>query len=189
MKITLDYNCLINLQNKTSEWRFVKEIVDLHKQEKIEAYVCAISASEYQSGDEPDYREFQEFLQGVGCSDLPEVLPISYFGVAFWGHALYSGEEQEDLEKKIHKILFPSIEFEYQDYCRVNEIDPNKKPLDRKWLNKKCDVQVTWSHINSSNDVLVTEDKNFSKQEKLNKLLQLGVKRIQSPKEFIDEFN
>ena len=62
----------------------------------------------------------------------------------------------------------------------VQILDPEKKPLDKKWLNAKADVQSIWSHINAVNDIFVTQDSNFLKQKR-QPLIDLGAKNIFTP--------
>lgn len=188
IKLTLDRNCLISLRNKDGERGVIQEIIELHKNNKVAVFVCSISASEYQSNDSvsPNYDDFTKFLKSIGCETLGEIQPMGYWDVSYWDHALWADDSMKTAEKQIHEILFPNLEYEYKDYCNAKGIDPNAKPIDKKWLNAKADVQCVWSHINSRNDIFVTQDKNFLKQQKRQQLIQLGAKNICSPTEALE---
>ena len=110
---------------------------------------------------------------------------MAYWGVGFWDHMLWTDNEMTDLEKKIHKVLFPKIPFEYGTYCKKNNINPKESPTAKKWLNAKCDVQAIWSHINTSNDIFATQDMNFIKETKKPVLINLGAGNILNPQDTI----
>ena len=61
---------------------------------------------------------------------------------SFWDWSLWSDSESQALEQQIHAILFPNIEFVWQDYCRANGLDPVRSLPPGKWRNCKCDVQA-----------------------------------------------
>ncbi len=188
LKATLDRNCLISLKEKDGEFEEIQEIIELHKKKSVTVFVCAISASEYQSDGSisPKYDDFTNYLKSIGCETLDELEPMAYWDIAYWDHALWSGDSMKEFEKKIHEILFPNLEFEYQTFCKAKGIDPDAKPLDKKWLNAKADVQSIWSHINSGNDIFITQDKNYLKDQKRQLLVTLGAKNINSPKEALE---
>lgn len=188
LKATLDRNCLISLKEKDGEFEEIQEIIELHKKKSVAVFVCAISASEYQSdgGVSPKYDDFTNYLKSIGCETLDEIEPMAYWDIAYWDHALWSGDSMKEFEQKIHEILFPNLEFEYQAFCKAKGIDPDVKPLDKKWLNAKADVQSIWSHINSGNDIFITQDKNYLKDQKRQLLVTLGAKNINSPKEALE---
>jgi hypothetical protein len=108
-----------------------------------------------------------------------------YFDISFWDHCLWSDDLMITLERQIHAILFPNVEFSWQDYCRTNDIDPIPNSPSGKWRNCKCDVQAMWSHIHAKRDVFVTSDKNFHRPEKKAALIALGAKRIEYPDEAV----
>jgi len=89
------------------------------------------------------------------------------------------------LERKIHNILFPQIEFNYKEFCKKRNINLNNKSLNKKWLNVKCDVLSLWCHIYYNGDIFVTRDNNFYKVTKLKKLIVLGVGYILTPQQAV----
>jgi hypothetical protein len=86
-----------------------------------------------------------------------------------------------NLERQIHEILHPRIEFNYADFCAAKGIDRTARMPHTTWRNAKCDVQVAWSHIWYETDFLVSNDKNFVKKTKLPRLVALGAKGILRP--------
>lgn len=49
------------------------------------------------------------------------------------------------------------------------------------WLNRICDVQTMWCHLQYENDVFVTSDRNFHKATKTPRLIAMGAGRISTP--------
>ena len=83
--------------------------------------------------------------------------------MAYWDHCVYG---PSDFEEPLHKILFPMIPFKYADYCQHYGIDPKSGVIHKKWRRAKCDVLTMWCHIHYSNDVFITNDRNFHKATK-----------------------
>ncbi len=192
-RLTLDTNCLINLENRTSQHKSVRALIDAHRAGKLVACVPAIAASENQPGGmrRTNYKEFQAWLEQLDAADLKEVPPMGYWGIMFWGHGVWSSERARQVERAIHDVLHPRITFEYADYCAEHDLDPAAKPTDRRWLNAKCDVQAMWSHIHAENNAFITEDRRFLRSERRTRLFALGADNIMTPDEaartFVDE--
>lgn len=169
MKITLDHNCLINLSNNTIVGQKIREIVD---SSAYECFVVNIGASEMRErGVVPDrYDLFEKFLEDISLSNLKKINPVGVYDVTFWDHCVYAGEQDMELLKNIELVLFP------------NKLEQNTENK-RKQLNRLCDIHSMWCHISSDNDIFLTSDKNFMKQTKRHKLINLGAKDIKSPEE------
>lgn len=179
-RVTLDTNCLLDLEASSERAPAVRELVARHEAGRIELRVPAVAASERQRGGSylENFSQFTERLARLGLRSVPIIQPMLYWGIAFWGHSLYADDAKVDLERRIHDILHTEIEFEYAAYCRQRAIDPEAKPSDSKWRNAKCDVQVMWSHIYHGGHVLVTNDENFLKATKLPRLVAVGAGAI-----------
>jgi hypothetical protein len=112
---------------------------------------------------------------------------MAYWDISFWDQCLWPDEAMRKLEHEIHSILFPTVPFLWEDYCRSNSLDPLDPPPNpstgkwQKWRNCKCDVQAIWSHIHHKRDVFVTSDTNFHKADKKEALIALGAGRIEHP--------
>lgn len=166
-RITLDTNCLVDLEEGNDRAAAVRDLVCRHERGRIQLRIPAIAASERQQGGTylENFSDFAERLARLGLGSIPLVPPMLYLGMAFLGHALLPGGKMIELERDIHSILHPEIEFEYRRFCETRAIDPEVKPLGRKWLNAKCDVQ---------GNTLVTNDENFLKASKLPRLIGLS---------------
>ena len=141
-----------------------------------------MSASEKQQGNRyiQDFAEFQARLANLGLAHLKMLEPMCYFDITFHDYCLWSGDDMLTLEKQVHNILFPNVEFEWNDFCRANGLDPSQSPSGR-WRNGKCDVQNMWTHIYNKRDVFVTSDMNFHGATKKPALVALGTNRIEYP--------
>jgi hypothetical protein len=140
-----------------------------------------MSASERQKDGNRthNFSEFESRLAALGLSHLNIVLPMMYWDITFWDRGLLSDNAMVDLERQIHLILFPNVQFLWQDYCRDNGIDPPPNSPEGKWRNCKCDVQAIWSHIYAKRNVFVTSDRNF--HNKKADLFALGADQIEYP--------
>jgi hypothetical protein len=144
--------------------------------------VVAISASERQrAGQIQDFQQFQKRLVDLNLGNL-EILPaMAYWDITFWDNCLWSDDGMEKLEKNIHDVLFPNVEFSWSAFCDTRGIPHNSESTGSDWRNAKCDVQALWAHIHHCRDVFVTSDKNFLSTSKRTALISLGVGAIVSP--------
>ncbi len=176
MKITLDHNCIIHLENATDIGKAVQAIVGSIG---TECFVVNIGASEMRAkGVRPDkYERFEELLGQTGLSHLPRLNPMMIFDVTFWGRCVGADDSTMKLAADIEDALFG--EAKKIDIASVG-LD---SPEGGRWLNRLCDVHGMWCHIQSGDDVFLTTDGNFSQETKLPRLLALGARRICHPKE------
>lgn len=186
-KITVDTNCIIDVEQNRRMAPTIQQLIRLHKGKQLQLQVPAIAASERRPDGSylSNIQEFLDRIKTLGLADAEILKPLVYFGVTFWGWCVLSGPELEAQEKAIHEILFPGIPFKYADYCTQNGIDPKSDPVAAKWRNAKCDVLALWSHIHYSGDVFVTSDGNFRKPTKLQALESLGAKKISAPEDVL----
>lgn len=185
--ITLDINCIIDLEQGNARAAHLKRLLQMHNDEKINLRVVAISASERKPNGTylSNLIEFRDRIAPLGLAEL-EILPtICYIGLSFVGHCLIGGDASSELERKIQSILFPTIEVEYSTFCEKQGVDRDNPEARRKWRNSKCDVLALWSHIWHNGDIFITSDKNFHKKTKKVKLISLGAGRILRPREAV----
>lgn len=133
----------------------------------------SVSASENQPHGQVNetYQQFEKKLEVVGLKGATELLPLAYWDVFYWDHALWSNEEMQELEERIRNVLFPGIQ----------TVAPKNDKEARLWRNRLCDVLVAWSHSYHQWDILVTRDQNFHKKK--DGLSQLGIKQVMYPSE------
>jgi hypothetical protein len=176
MKITLDHNCIIDLELQTKIGGLVGSIV---ANPSNACFVVNIGASEMRErGVRPDnYKRFEELLVRARIDHLPRINPMFFFDVTFWDRCVWSNDKEVKLAKDIESVLFGNAYI----------IDIEKEGIDsqagRKWLNRTCDIHSLWCHIQNGNDIFLTTDGNFTKTTKLPKLIALGAKRICHPRE------
>ena len=180
---TLDTNCIIALDEERVEATAIRALLDAHASGDANVALVAISASEKQRGGGhlESFSEFQQRIASLGLAYLELLPPMFYWDVTYWDWCICSNSEMEVEEKKIHEILFPNVEFLWQDYCAVRGWKLNDITLTHGWRNPKCDVQALWSHIFHKRNVFITTDRNFHAQSKKQKLMALGANRIETP--------
>lgn len=178
MKVTLDHNCLIDVEQRTREGLSVLNVVN---SKRHQCFVVNIGASELRErGIRPDnYALFEQFLAGLDLIGLARLNPIGLIDISFIGYCVIASAEMVKLANDIENILFPnSIE---QDTL----IDsPPYHPIGRKRLNQICDVYSMWCHIHYENEIFLTSDENFHKSTKRDRLISLGAANIMKPSEF-----
>lgn len=186
-KITIDTNCIIDVEENRQMASTIRRLIELHKAKKLQLQVPAIAASERRPVGSylSNIQVFLDRLGILGLDDAEILMPLGYYGVTFWGWCILSGSELEAQERAIHEILFPGIPFKYDEYCAENGINSQNDPIAAKWRNAKCDVLSLWCHIYYSGDIFVTSDRNFHKATKLRALESLGAKKISTPEDVL----
>lgn len=188
MKLTLDHNCIIALENNEPDAPYLRRLIAVHNLNKISLRVAAIGSSErLPSGGYPShFSSFERRVAALGLQQIEFSLPVGKWGITFWGRSVWASTQSESLERAIHVILFPDIEFEYQDFCMKRGLDPvNSGELGETWRNAKCDVLALWSHINDGGNIFITSDRNYHKQSKKPQLIALGAGDILKPEEAV----
>jgi hypothetical protein len=180
---TLDTNCIIAVDERRPEAKDVLRLAQAHSEEKADVAVVAISASERQKDGRllELYGHFNQRLEELGLGALRHVFPMAYFDITFYDACLLSDRAMALVERNVHNILFPSVEFDWEDFCKARGMDAATALLNAKWRNAKCDVQALWAHINAKRDVFVTSDANFHAATKKPQLVAMGAGQIVTP--------
>jgi hypothetical protein len=180
---TLDTNCLISIDEGRAEAQWVRMLADAHASGEAHVAIVAISASEKQHSGSylESFSGFQDRLVTLDLSHLELLRPMFYWDVTYWDWCIWADPDMEAEERKIHEILFPNIEFIWEDNCAARGLVLNDQILLQRWRNAKCDVQALWSHIFYKRDVFVTADRNFHIHSKKQILIALGAKQIETP--------
>ena len=181
MRFTLDTNCVIDLEERRANEAAIRELIELHRANKLALAVPGISASERQpsSGYSTSFDSFLSKLSGVDLSRVEILRPLAYLDIGYFDQCVLADDNMVALERSIHEVLFPEIAFLWPEYESKSGLAHDVAM--RKWRNAKCDVLGMWSHIHYQGDVFVTNDKNFHNAEKKAKLLALGAGRIEAP--------
>lgn len=178
LTVTFDTNCLIDVEGKRSgsgyDYQDVLKILELHKKQKIDLAVVAASASDIRiNGAVVDnFSKFLTWLGQIGFKDVSILKPVGYWDITFFDYCLWSGKELEELDHKIHDILFP--QFPYED---------SQSRFGDNWRNAKLDVLMLWAHIWNKRDCFITRDGNFLRKAK--ELDSVGTKEILHPRDFL----
>jgi hypothetical protein len=179
--VTLDTTYIIDLERAVgSTARHARRLTRMHDDHKINLRVVAISASEkkldrtYAS----NFSEFRNRLTKVGLGKAEILKPLCYNDITYSDWCVTASVPMLELEQKIHEILFPKIQFSYEEFCKKKGLDPKSGEIDRHWRNPKCDVLAMWSHIQNGDGIFVTKDKNYHKPKKKTQLIALGAGEI-----------
>lgn len=188
MKVTLDTNCLISVEERDLRTAHIKQLYKYHQLGKIVLQIVGISASEktIKGTYLQNFSQFQEWIHKLSFDDVEILKPIAVFDITFWDWGIFADDKMIDLEKRIFSILFPKIPYNLKDYCDQNGVKIDDKKFLAKWKNAKCDVLAYWSHIYHGGGIFVTYDNNFRKQSKKADLIALGATDILTADEVIN---
>src|SRR5213082_2898671 len=166
-RLSLDTNCIYAIEEGRPEALALRELVSAHSAGKADLALVAISASERQRHMPLEsFDEFAERIDKLGLGNLEKLKPMAYWDITFWDFSAEPDDVWKQAEEEIHRILFPSIEFLWPDYCAKRGIPVDEPNSDQKWKNAKCDVQAYWSHVYAARTIFVTSDRNFHKRSK-----------------------
>ena len=183
LTFTLDTNCLIDVAEGRPNATAVRALADAHTRGEANVAVVAIMASENQKSGAglTNFEQFRTRLDLLSLGHIQILKPMFYWDITFWDWAYWVEPEMVDLERNIHHVLFPNIEYLYADFSSACGLDSNAHPVDAKWRNAKCDVQAFWCHAYRNRSVFVTSDKNFHAASKKPHLVSLSSSRIELP--------
>jgi hypothetical protein len=188
MNITFDTNCLIDLELCESAADNLRNIVIAHNAGQLTISVPGISASERHKDGifANNFSLFQQRLGKLSEREFEILKPPAYYDLVYFDWAIFGSDETIKLERQIHEILHPEIQFEWEKHAEMNNLDPNHLGVEsdkewHKWRNRKCDTLALWCHIYYGKDIFVTRDKNFHKITKKTALESLGAKHIFYP--------
>ena len=169
MRLTLDAQCLTDLENRTGQTAAIWELIALHRAGLIQLFVSAIAPAEDPAGKaapEND-RPLEDRLEALGINDLPSVLPTGQNEMSFWGAAVYK-DENDRLAEKISRVVHSTVDTLF---------------LNRRARNVLCDVEGLAAHIRSGHDIFVTSSQHFLKDSRRQPLLALGAQHILTPED------
>jgi hypothetical protein len=184
---TLDSSCIDAIDEGRAEVKFIRMLADAHTAGKAKVAVVALSAAEKRQFGSyfDDFGAFRGHLAALDLARLEILKPMAYFDISFPDWCIKADDAMASLEKKIHDILFPQSEFDWQDYADANDLDPDSLSPYGDWRKRKCAVLGMWSHIHNRRDVFVSTDDNFHKPDKTSALVALGAGRIERPQQAV----
>lgn len=197
MRITFDWNCIIEVEEGRQQAGSVQELIKQHRLANIEVALLAASASENTPSTALlEGRRFPgtallftERVERLGWGDLPIVPMPCIFDLSFFDfcYQVGDGEAYERDMKALWEVIAPNVFFEPEDF-----LQPDQKMDDEmiqsaqlaKWRNTWCDVTSAYCHIEAGRDVFVTlNTKDF--QKKWEALAKLGMTDICDPDELV----
>nr|WP_309502042.1 hypothetical protein [uncultured Roseovarius sp.] len=187
MKLTLDWNCIIEVEEGRPQANCVTELIKFHRLGRFEVALLAASASENTKSKRfpGNATVFKERISSLGWQDLPIVPMPSIIGLSYWDFCYYvdDGEKFERDRDAIWHVIAPSIPREPIDHLPVGQQitdDAIQSEELSKWRNTWCDVISAYSHIHEGRDVFVTNNtRDF--QRNASDLAKLGMLHISTP--------
>ncbi|MEO9463899.1 MULTISPECIES: hypothetical protein [Alphaproteobacteria] len=187
MKLTLDWNCVIEVEEGRPQANRVTELIRLHRFGCFEVALLAASASENTKSKRfpGNANVFKARIASLGWQDLPLVPMPSIFGLSYFDFCYFvgDGEKFERDMDAIWRVIAPSIPREPVDHLPVGKHmtdDAIQSEELSKWRNTWCDVISAYSHIHEGRDIFVTNNtKDFQKNAK--ELAKLGMMHISTP--------
>jgi len=178
---TLHASCLTALDAETPEAEALRKLLAAQATGKAHLAIAALSVQ-----DHPEitkHAQFSAYLDEKAFGGIEILRPMAYFDVSLADWNILSTPEQEDLEREIHAILFPNVQFFWRDFRFAHGIAEKSPPFTCPWRQCKADVQAIWTHIEAERDVFVTADSNFHTDKKKQTLTALGARSIAYPEE------
>lgn len=187
MKLTLDWNCVIEVEEGRPQAQYVSNLIQLHRKGYFEVALLAASASEnLKSKRFPGNAAlFMDRVPALGWQDLPLVPMPGVWGLSYLDFCFFveDGNAFERDMSELWQAIAPSIPSEPSEYLpegvEITDAVAQSEGLS-KWRNTWCDVISAYSHIHAGRDVFVTNNtRDF--QKNAGKLSALGMKHISTP--------
>ncbi|WP_246831253.1 hypothetical protein [Pseudotabrizicola formosa] len=189
IKLTLDWNCVIELEERRPQAACVQDLVDRHREGQFEVGLLAASASENSKSKRfpGNATVFMERISALGWQDLPIVPMPAVFGLSYWDFCYFV----DDVEKfkrdmdALWQAIAAKVPRKPADHLppsmMLNDDSVQSEHL-WKWRNTWCDVVSAYSHIHAGRDIFVTNNiRDFQKNS--DKLSKLGMRKISTPLE------
>lgn len=187
MKLTLDWNCVIEVEEGQPQADAVRALIVAHHSGQIEVALLAASATENtQSRMLPGNASiFLERVARLGWGDLPLVPMPMIWGLSYWDHAYYAKDAKE-FERKfdaIWAVMAPRFARDPQAHLTLGQTLDDatiQSAALSRWRNTWCDVMSAYTHIHENRDVFVTNNtRDF--QGHAEALAPLGMAQIATP--------
>jgi len=166
--LTLDHNCIIDLEECEGQHEALRQLLALHEAGNLCVHVGKVSAQENVRGGEPSFAAFTDRIERLGLTHLPQLAPEWRFGMSYFGHCVLGGDD--GLSDRVQAIIHPQFTIE-------------TSPNDRTRRNRFCDIDALVAHIRRNHDVFVTRDPHFLRKREA--LIELGAGNILTPEETV----
>lgn len=195
MRVTFDWNCVIEVEEGRPQAQAVRELVQQHQLGRLEVALLATSASENMPPSVANEgrrfprtaRLFKDRIDRLGWGELPIVSMPAIYGLTYHDFAnnVGDGEAFERDFSALWKVIAPNFPRKPEAHLLAGEQmndEMIQSPKLAKWRNIWCDVMSAYSHIQAGRDVFVTlNTRDF--QRKSEALASLGMTDICDPKE------
>lgn len=159
MRITLDLNCLIDVEeSRRPHVESVLELRRLAEAGAVELSIPASAASERRGSDKPritNFGQFQRWVGELGFRNVDFLAPILYLDFSFLNYAVLAGGPGSVLEQRLHDAIAPNLPYQGPAVHQAG-----------RWRNAKCDVQAVWCHVHYGTDALCTRDAKLISRSK-----------------------
>lgn len=167
LKLTLDTNCIIDVDERRDGFESVFALAHAHIEGRVDLALVCTGAHERQKdgGYLQSFSLFTSRLEALGFPALPVLPSILYLDISFWDHGLLADEEMKAREQRIFNVMFPSVEPHWPSYAAkkgISQHDRSSRHFHR-WKNRLCDVQAFWAHDYAKRDIFVTRDIEFQR--------------------------
>jgi HPt (histidine-containing phosphotransfer) domain-containing protein len=192
MKLTLDWNCVIEVEENRPQAGNVNELIEGHRRGEIEVALLAASASENTKSMRfpGNSGVFKQRIEQLGWEDLPLVKMPGVLGLSYYGYCFMVGDGvafQSDLDA-LWQVIAPKVPRNAEDNLRDGQAWDDwaiQSEELAKWRNSWCDVISAYSHIHEERDVFVTNNtRDFHNNAQA--LASLGMKHISKPAETLE---
>lgn len=167
LKLTLDTNCIIDVDEKRDGFEAVMALADAHREGRVELALVCSGAHERQKegGYLESFSLFTARLEALGFPALTVLPSVAYWGISLWGHGLLPDEAMKVREQLIFKVMFPNVDHRWPDYAEAKGVDVDDLSSMHflRWRNRLCDVQAFWAHDHAQRDIFVTRDIEFQR--------------------------
>ena len=187
MKLTLDWNCVIEVEEGRPQAAQVVDLVSRHRQGQFEVALLAASASENSRSKRfpGNANLFKDRVLALGWNDLPLVPMPGIVGLSYWDFC-YSVDDSDKFEREMDAlwcVIAPKVSSRPSEHLptgvSLTDEAIQSEQLSR-WRNAWCDVISAYSHIRDGRDVFVTNNtRDF--QDNSEALSRLGMMHIYTP--------
>ncbi|MBV7407536.1 hypothetical protein [Maritimibacter sp. DP1N21-5] len=188
MTLSLDWNCVVEVEEGRSQSKDVLRLVEHHRAGTADVALLATSASENNRSKRfpGSAAVFKERIFALGWDDLPIVSTPGIFGLTYWDWSFYVGDGpkfKRDIAA-LWTVISPRVDRDLNSYLvEGTELTAEaiQGPELYKWRNAWCDVHSAYSHIHAQRSVFVTNNiRDF--QANAADLGALGMRSIRTPR-------
>ena len=187
MKLTLDWNCVIEVEEHRRQATFVIDLVGRHRSGEFEVALLAASASENTKSKlfPGNAKLFKDRVAHLGWNDLPIVPMPAVWGLSYWDFCFYTDATFEPKFDALWTAIVPTVPRKASDHLQMGQsldVDSLQSEALAKWRNTWCDVMSAFSHIHAARDIFVTNNTSDF-QRNMPKLSPLGMQNICIPED------